>query len=202
MRCRTWQTKYVIIIFLYKTQILIPSFQASLYVNHQLLSSSITTFYPLVLFSIFIDRGLPYLVSEKNRDTKFKGRKGNRDREREREREIARRTDNGIKKFSNEPRRFISDSANRFPWFFEKSTPDAAHRGQVINRNIVSDRPSIDGYNTTIRGCTSDDNGAQPFEKYPLELVRIVFSYNHDVFFLCSIDELVDPPRKLLFYHR
>ena len=87
MRCRAWQTKYVIIIFLYKSQILIPSFQASLYVNHQLLSSSITTFYPLVLFSIFIDRGLPYLVSEKNRDTKFKGRKGNRERERERERE-------------------------------------------------------------------------------------------------------------------
>lgn len=78
---------YRYIIFLYKSQTLILDFQASLYVNHQLLFSSITMFYPLVLFSIFVDRGLPYLVSKKNRDTKSKGTQGDRDRDRDRERE-------------------------------------------------------------------------------------------------------------------
>lgn len=83
------------------------------------------------------------------------------------------RATTGIKKSSNEPSRFISDPANRFPRFFEKIGGQGA-RLLIGIWSLVAVHPSTHGYSRE-RG----DNGARPLEKYPLEprtiRSRIVF---------------------------
>lgn len=61
------------------------------------------------------------------------------------------RATTGIKKSSNEPSRFISDPANRFPRFFEKIGGQGA-RLLIGIWSVVAVHPSTHGYSREGRG--------------------------------------------------